>query len=422
MLKQIEKIFTVAMLFYCTVDLLPIIFGNTDDYARPEGNPVLFSVQAAFHVVAFCFIALHWRTVLRGAWKAKWILLLVAVAIASTVWSQHPLVTMRRSVLMLSTTAFGIYLGSRFTLPEQLRLLGWTCTLVVLTSIFMALFLPRYGIDHLLFPGAWKGAFTTKNILGRAMVFSMLVFYFARPPLAWWVRWVGIAGALSLLVLSGSATGIVVSAITVAILACYPLLRSKLTVVIPILLLVGVAAAGSALLSHMILPSLLGMLHRGSNLTGRTELWHAMLLSIAKHPWLGYGFNAFWRIKGESSTIAEQVNWSVNGGHNGFLDVIIDLGFLGLSIFVAGYVVLWHGALRLLRQTTGAVPIWFCTYLTYMFLYSLTESTILHQNNIFWILYASTAVGISLYSPVPSGHRSRPPLRAILPEQLGVAC
>ncbi len=95
MLKQIEKIFTVAMLFYCTVDLLPFIFGDTGDFARPEGNPLEFSVQAAFHVVAFCFIALHWRTVLRGAWKAKWILLLVAVAIASTVWSQHPLVTMQ---------------------------------------------------------------------------------------------------------------------------------------------------------------------------------------------------------------------------------------------------------------------------------------------------------------------------------------
>lgn len=422
MLKQIEKIFTIAMLFYCTVNLLPFIAGDTGDIPQAEGNLLEFTVQAVFHVVAFCFIALHWRTVLRGAWKAKWILLLVAVAIASTVWSQHPLVTIRRSVLMLSTTAFGIYLGRRFTLPQQLRLLGWTCTLVVLSSIFMALFLPRYGVDHVLFPGAWQGAFTHKNILGRAMVFSMLVFYFARPPAAWWMRWVGIAGALCLLVLSRSVTGIVVSAVMVATLPFYRVLRSKLTVLIPIMLLVGVAAVGSALLSYMILPSLLGMLHRGSNLTGRTELWHAMLLSIAKHPWLGYGFNAFWRIGGESSAIAEQVSWLVRGGHNGFLDVIIDVGFLGLSIFVAGYVVLWHGALRLLRQTNGAVPIWFCTYLTYMFLYSLTESTILHQNNIFWILYASTAVGISHYSPVPSGHRSHPPLRAILPEQLGVAC
>ncbi len=54
------------------------------------------------------------------------------------------------------------------------------------------------------------------------MVFSMLVFYFARPPLAWWVRWVGIAGALCLLVLSRSATGIVVSAIMVATLPLLP--------------------------------------------------------------------------------------------------------------------------------------------------------------------------------------------------------
>ncbi|MFZ0962217.1 MAG: O-antigen ligase [Terriglobia bacterium] len=422
MLKQIEKIFTVAMLFYCTVNLLPFIAGDMGDFPRPEGNLLEFTVQAAFHVVAFCFIVLHWRTVLRGAWKARWILLLVAVAIASTVWSQHPLVTIRRSVLMLSTTAFGIYFGSRFTVPQQLRLLGWTCALVVLTSIFMAIFLPHYGVDHLLFPGAWRGAFTHKNILGRAMAFSMLVFYFARPPAGWWVRWVGIAGALCLLVLSRSATGIFVTAIMVATLPLYRLFRSKLTVAIPIIIVVGLAAVGSGFLLYPILPSLFELLHRGPTLTGRIELWHAMLLSIAKRPWLGYGFSAFWRAEGGSSAVIEQVNWRVLGGHNGLLDIAIDMGILGLSIFVAGYVVQLRGALRLLRKTTGEVPIWLWTYLTFMLLYSLTESTIFHQNNIFWILYTSTAVCISLHAPAPSGHRHHLPMQTDYLEQLGAAC
>jgi O-antigen ligase len=153
----------------------------------------------------------------------------------------------------------------------------------------------------------------------------------------------------------------------------------------------------------LVLPSLLGVFHRDPTLTGRTELWHAILLSIAKRPWLGYGFNAFWMTGGESSIVVAQVNWLVKDPHNGFLGIALDVGILGLSVFIAGYVVFWRRALRLLRRTTGVVPIWLCTYLGFMFVYNLTENSILVQNSIFWILYISVAVCVSLYAPAPSG-------------------
>ena len=82
MLKHIEKMFVVAMLFYSTRAILPFILGNTGDIAREEGNPLAFAVQTAFYLVAFSFIARQWRTVLRGAWNAKWILLLAFVALS----------------------------------------------------------------------------------------------------------------------------------------------------------------------------------------------------------------------------------------------------------------------------------------------------------------------------------------------------
>jgi O-antigen ligase len=421
MLKQTEKIFTVAMLFYCTTALSLFITGETGDFVLADGSPLAFTVQASFYLVAFFFIALHWRTFIRGVWSAKWVLLLVLVAVASTVWSQQPLFTLRRSAVMLATTAFGIYFGSRFTVPQQLRLLGWTCALVVITSFFMGIFLPQYGVDHLWCAGAWQGVFYQKNTLGRAMVLSVVVFYFARPPAGKWVRWGGIAAALCLLALSKSATGIVVLAVMVSTLPLlYRLVRSKLTVAIPVSIVVGLVAVGLGFLLYTIVPSLLGMLQKDTTLTGRTALWHAILISFAKRPWLGYGFNAFWSAKGGSATVSQRVGWLAPSGHNGFLDITLDLGILGLSVFVAGYVVLWRHALRLMRKNTGVDPIWLCTYLAFMPLYSLTESTILHQNNIFWILYISTAVCISLHTPVSFGHGSHAPLPAIYLEQIGV--
>jgi O-antigen ligase len=192
----------------------------------------------------------------------------------------------------------------------------------------------------------------------------------------------------------------------VSTLPLYRLVCSKLTFAIPVSIVVGLAAVGSGFLFYMILPSLLGMLQRDPTLTGRTDLWHAILLSIAKRPWLGYGFNAFWMAQGESSTVLQQVNWFARDAHNGFLGVALDVGILGLSILLAGYVVLWRRGLYLMRRTAGVVPIWLCSYLAFMLVYNLTESAILVQNNIFWILYTSTAVCVSLHIP------PRPALRA----------
>ncbi len=285
LLSQIEKIFTVAMLFYSTQALLHFMGGESDDIAQASGNHLAFAMQAAFYLVAFFFITLRWKKFISTALSARWIVLLVLFAATSTAWSQHPAITLRRSTVMLASTAFGIYFGSRFTVPQQLRLLGWACALVVFTSFFMGIFLPQHGIDHLWTPGAWIGVFSQKNSLARAMVLSALVFYFARPPLGRWVGWLAIAAAVCLLVLSKSATGIVVLALLAAILPFYRLVRARITFALPVFILAGVGAIAAGFLYYSVLPSVLGVLHRDSTLTGRTEVWHAILLSIAKRPW-----------------------------------------------------------------------------------------------------------------------------------------
>ena len=181
MLKAIEKAFNVAMLFYTTGAVLSFVFGGSDGTVRDEGSLPWLALQLALYAVAFCFIAIRWRLVLRAARNATWILALVAIAVASSAWSQDPSFTLRRSIVLLATTVYGIYFGGRFTVAEQLRLLSWTFALVVCSSLFMVIFLPQYGVDHGIFFGAWQGAFHQKNMLARAMVLAALVFYFVKP-------------------------------------------------------------------------------------------------------------------------------------------------------------------------------------------------------------------------------------------------
>lgn len=422
MLKQIEKIFAVAMLFYATGALTRFIGDGTHSLPGEDFHPLAFAVQAAFYTVAFFFIVLHWRTVLRGAWNAKWILLLVLVTVASTVWSQHPLVTLKRSIVMLASTAFGIYFGSRFTVYQQLRLLGYTCALIVFTSFFMAIFLPQYGIDHLFFPGAWLGAFSHKNALGSAMAFSLLVFQFLRRGFPNWIRWLGTAAALCSLTLSRSLSGPLVLAAVIMTVLLIKLLRLKSTFSIPTMMAVSLLALGAVSALGVTIADVFRLLGRNSTLTGEAGVWEAVLHSIAKRPWLGYGFGAFWtKMPGESDSITRALGWVPYHAHNGFLDVTLQVGIVGLSLLLVSYVALWRSALRLMRKTTGVVPIWLCAYLAFILFSNSTETEFLIANNILWILYTSSAVWVSLYAPAPSGHLSHSPLPATFPEQVEVA-
>lgn len=400
MLKLIEKIFSVAMLVYTTGAIMPILLIGNYPYPGMFGNRFALAVQTAFYAGLFCLIAIEWQSFLQTAWKVKWIGALLAVAFLSTAWSQDPLFTLRRAIVLLATTAFGIYLGSRFDIPEQLRLLAWTFGIVICASFLCVLLLPHYGLDHLYHEGDWQGVFSHKNSLGRAMVLSAIVFFFVKFRSGSTLRWMGIAGSLTLLVLSRSITGIIVFAIILASRPFYRLFRMKFTFALPLTGAIFAFLAAAAAAGYKALPTMLEMLNRDSGLTGRTELWDAIWISISNRPWLGYGFDAFWRgLQGESAMVIQAVGWTPLGAHNGFLALLLDIGILGLAVFVFGYIVLWYRALEFVTRVAGTIPIWLCTYLLFMLVYNFTESAILVQNNIFWVLYTSTAVNLYLDLP-----------------------
>jgi O-antigen ligase len=392
-----EKIFGVVMLLYAMGAPLPLLMGETDAYSiylqNPKMNLMHLAFTASLYLVMFSFIAVRWRRVLQSTRKIKWIVALVLMAVASVMWSQDPSLTLRRCALLIATTAFGVYFGSRYTVPQQLRLLAWTCFLVVSLSFFLAIFLPGYGMDQDLLLGAWRGVFVQKNALARAMVLAVLVFVFVRPKRFPSLRWLGVAASLALLFLARSVTGMIVCAGLIAMFPLYRLMRSRLTVLIPVgacLLVVG-----WLLFQNFTVAEALERVDKSPDLTGRVELWSALLLPIAERPWLGYGYSAFWLgPSGESGWVQLAISYPANHGQNGFFDLMLDLGALGLATFAVGYLVLWRRALGFLSRVPGPVPGWLCTYLVFMLLYNLTESSLMTQHDVYWVLYTSTAVSL----------------------------
>jgi O-antigen ligase len=91
-------------------------------------------------------------------------------------------------------------------------------------------------------------------------------------------------------------------------------------------------------------------LGRGSNLTGRTDLW-AHCLQFQSNPILGAGFESFWSGERRERIAEFYRNWKPGGSHNSYLDTYLDLGIIGLSILIGLLIAtFWKIRLELFRN------------------------------------------------------------------------
>ncbi|MBN3906408.1 MAG: O-antigen ligase family protein [Nostoc sp. NMS1] len=379
--------FTCLMLYSGT----PLDAFLTDGFTVKEGDRTIFRLLYTLtYIVSLSLITLRWKKVTYAFSKDKFIWILIGVSALSSFWSLDPDITMRRVIGLAGTTIFGLYLASRYTLKQQLKLCAYMLAISIVMCLIFVIFIPQFGIDPVF--NSWRGIFPTKNVLGKRFVLSAAVFFFlaitAKENRL--VLWLGYIFSGVLILLSQSATSLVnFIIITVAFLVYYRILHLKYKVIVPILTLLS--TFGIAFYYWFILQSdaILGSIGKDATLTGRAELWPVVLEMIGKKPWLGYGYGVFWENSSESSIVLQTVQWNAPNAHNGFLDLWLALGLLGFLVFIIGLVINLFRAIYLIRRNQTSESIWLLVYLTFMILSNLTESTLLIQNSMEWILYVA---------------------------------
>jgi exopolysaccharide production protein ExoQ len=413
MLKTLEKLFAMAMLAYGCGAFALLLIGQWSDTQKmaPEMHTSGLVAQIGFHVIAAFFYLVHAKKVTRAIVRTPWWIPLVLFAVCSTAWSQDPVLTFRRGLILVGTFLFGLYFGSRFELREQIDILAWMFLLVLVASAALAIAAPQMGVEsgggHL---GQWRGVLSQKNTLARVCVLAILVFSFWRPsyrPL----RYFAIVFGLAVLGMTRSATGLVV---LIALLIVKPVLRlirtqGKLLIPVAMLAVTASAAAIAVLLTNSDLA--LTLLGRDSTLTGRTQLWQQCMVSIMKRPFLGYGFDAFWRgMTGESARVILASHWLVPTAHNGALQLWLDLGAIGLALFILPCAIYTHKSFAFYVRDASYLRAWPLAYLAFVLFYNFTEVTELEQNNIFTMLLVALAATVTLqaFGPETYDHEYLP--------------
>ncbi len=286
------------------------------------------------------------------------LLAFLALVVASVAWSIAPSVTVRRLVrvttIVVVAIAFALSAWHRERFQNVLRPV---LTLVLAGSIVFVLLQPSLAVHHETdagIAGSWRGLTNHKNTLGMVAGTALILWVHAgiARSLRLWVLLPGLA--LSLICLIGSRSSTSLMTMLFAIPMMLALMRTPRGLQPYMPYLVGLFAlllVVYALAVLRLVPGLEPLLEPISRLTGkdlsftgRSDIWAIIIDQVREHPWLGGGYGAYWTGPESNSPSVHfmyQLYFYPGSAHNGYLDVVNDLGTVGLLCllgFLAGYV------------------------------------------------------------------------------------
>jgi O-antigen ligase len=282
-------------------------------------------------------------------------LLFAALASLSVLWSIEPEFTIRRLIRLatISLCALAFVLVSHRRIQDVLRPM---LTLILVASIALVGWFPDLGIEQSgssELVGAWHGLATQKNGLGSIAAITLLLWLHAW--LARQARWpviaLGIAVSLICLVFSRSSTSLLAAVFSAPFMAFLARPPHVLRPYMPYL--VGVFAIGLLLYSLAVLHLLPGsdlllrplatLTGKDPSFSGRTGIWDIVIEHINLRPMLGSGYGAYWIGPVQGTPAYEHVTrlyFYPTEAHNGYLDIINDLGAVGGACLL-GYLLVY---------------------------------------------------------------------------------
>ncbi len=320
-----------------------------DVYA--EGSPVDAAVFMGLVVAAFFVVIARKdrvQPILRGSWP---IVLFFMFAAFSVLWSDFPFVTFKHWIKGIGDVLMVMILLTEVNVTDAMKHLVTRLGFVLLPlSVLFCKYYPAIGRAATHSSGMnWRGVTTGKNILGGVCVALGigLLWYFRRVynnredpsrrarlmalgivlGMLLWLLWkANSMTSICVLVMAGAL--MVVSSRTVC---------RRHPVLVHLLVLTMVSGSVYALFSQS---TLLENLGRDPTLTGRTEIWNAVL-SVPVSRVAGAGYESFWLGPRLQQIFARFPDMLISEAHNGYLEVFLNLGWIGVSllavIMISGY-------------------------------------------------------------------------------------
>ena len=418
---RLERGFAIGVVMYHTSFMYLPLAGRLSaedpmDNRLPvlEGSPMLALLKGLMLLTLFFLVSQRWRSIARLMMRRLGLLMLMGWILASCFWAPSFDYSWKSANELCVVTLTSFYLAARFSLREFLDLAAIALGVVAGINFLYCLAVPSVGIQIGIQAGAWRGVFIQKNTLSRMMFFSALVFLSliaTQDPSdrskQFWYRG-GVILCTLLTLLSQSKTGLLLILGFALLVPFFKLLRSRHQVVPPIVFCALLIATMVTVFVVGNYEAILSALGRDTTLSGRTEIWGVLVDKIIQRPWTGYGYSGFWQGKeGESIDV-----WYVSRdmpphGHNGYLDVALDLGLIGLGLFLVNVMQGLGRSVRWLRQMPMVEGLFPILYLSGLLVYNIAEDSFIGESsfNLIWLLYCYVTSAMLIGQSPPSIER-----------------
>lgn len=358
-----------------------------------EETPMLRLVWLPAYAAIFGMILLRldrfWR-----AWPAALVLMaFLGLCFASRYWSLDFHVTTRRVIAMAISGLFALYLGSAFRGPHLPRLLMHTTLVMAVGSLIMVFLFPRIGVHQDVNAGLWRGMWYEKNQMGAVMTIgataSAACLASSHPKKL--LPLIALILSSALVLATQSKTSLLCLMLGLGVVGGFWTLKKGGPAFAVAAVWAAVVAAGLGVWAwETQSAAILEALGKDPSLTGRTEIWASLMRKVADRPWTGYGYGAFWGRIGDSPPadwVRAETGWTVPSAHNGWIDLLVQLGWPGAVL--VGAIMALTALITLLRSGGAGVREgwWALGFMAAYFMLSLSESILLTHQSLPWVLF-----------------------------------
>ncbi|MBE0657331.1 MAG: O-antigen ligase family protein [Bryobacteraceae bacterium] len=329
----------------------------------------------------------------------------LSFALVSAVWSDFTLISLKRwfrdmgnylMILMVLTEPFP---------TEAIRVVvRRLCFLLIPLSIVLIKYYPQLGrvYDRWAGTALYSGATTSKNMLGVLCMISGLFFLWdtlkqIRGPktrersriillnctlmlMTLWLLSIANSKTSSICLVIGS---VIILASQTKVVEKYPTI---LKVAVPTIVLAYVFT--ETVLGIDVTAVIARLVGRDPSLTGRDHIWR-VVLSMGTNPLVGTGYESFWLGPRLLEAWSRAGN-GLNQAHNGYLEVYLNLGMIGLCLLgwflVSSFQVIWRNWV-----TSGFGPFNVALWCILMF-YNVTEAAF--KTQFVWLLFLFGALDV----------------------------
>jgi exopolysaccharide production protein ExoQ len=377
-----------------------------------EGNPFERTIYSVLIAAAVIILIRRRFEVSRFATANVALLCLLAYAALSVLWSDYPFVAFKRYIKFFGIVAMALVVLTDSDRVAALKsLIRRSSYLLIPASVLLIKYYRHLGVRYEAWGGApmYQGIADNKNSLGQlCLVLAVGLLWVlvtdwssvqsrllkARRAVDIFVAWL----AIDTLLMSNSATSLVCVGVGALVFAStrVQLVQRRFGA----LLATGIVIAVLVRMVPGVWEGFTALLGRDPTLTNRTDIWSELWVERG-NLLVGTGFDSFWL--GERLTRIRDIR-HINEAHNGYYEVFLQLGIVGLVLQLCVLASAYRNSRRLLHEGRPEGRL-FIAYFVVVLLYNLAESGFRGMgpiNFVFLLIAAKAATESYALAAVPA--------------------